>query len=56
MKAVAEATRIEIQTMAELQAQRIPNTAGPTLHGPTLKQHNFKWEAQSSTPNGSHSS
>ena len=44
-KAVAEATRIVIQTMAETQAQREPNTAGPKLGGPTLKQPNFNWEA-----------
>ena len=44
-KAVAEATRIVIQTMAEIQAQRIPNAAGPKLGGPTLKQPNFDWEA-----------
>ena len=45
MKAVAEATRIAIQTMAELQAQRVPNTVGSKLGGPTLKQPNFNWEA-----------
>ena len=28
-KAVAEATRIAIQTMAKMQAQRVPNAAGP---------------------------
>ena len=43
-KAVAEATRIAIQTMAEMQAQRIPSAAGPKLGGPTLKQPNFNWE------------
>ena len=41
MKAVAEATRIAIQTMAKLQAQRAPNAAGPKLGSPTLKQPNF---------------
>ena len=45
-KSVAEATRITIQTMAEVQAQNIPNTAGPKLSGPTLKQPTFKWKAQ----------
>ena len=45
-KAVAEATRIVIQTMAEIQAQNIPNTAGPKLGSPTLKQLTFNWEAQ----------
>ena len=45
MKAVAEATRIAIQTMAEIQAQRVLSKAGPKLGGPTLKQTNFNWEA-----------
>ena len=45
-KAVAEATRIAIQTMAETQAQRVPSTAGPKLGGLALKQPNFNWEAQ----------
>ena len=40
-KAVAEATRIAIQTMAKTQTQRVPNTAGPKLGSPTLKQPNF---------------
>ena len=44
-KAVAEATRIEIQTMAEMQTQRLPNAAGPKLGSPTLKQPTFDWEA-----------
>ena len=44
-KAVAEATRIAILTMAETQAQRVPNAAGPKLGGPTLKQPNFNWKA-----------
>ena len=44
-KAVAEATRPAIQTMAKTQVQRIPSTTGPELGGPGLKQPNFKWEA-----------
>ena len=44
-KAVAEATRIVLQTMAKMQAQRVPSTAGPKLGGPALKQPNFNWEA-----------
>ena len=44
-KAVAEATRIVIQTMAEMQTQRITSTSGPKLGSPTLKQPNFNWEA-----------
>ena len=44
-KAVAEATRVAIQTMVETQVQRMPSTTGPKLGGPTLKQPNFNWEA-----------
>ena len=44
-KAMAEATRIAIQTMAEMQAQSTPNVAGCKLGGPTLKQPTFDWEA-----------
>ena len=36
-KAVAEATRIAIQTMAKMQAQRVLNKAGPKLGDPALK-------------------
>ena len=44
MKAVAEATRIMIQTMAEMQVQRSENQQGPKLGGPALKQPQFNWE------------
>ena len=44
-KAVAEATRIAIQTMAKMQAERVPNAAGPKLDSSTLKQPNLNWEA-----------
>ena len=40
-RAVAEATRIGMQTMAETQAQRTQNAVGPKLGGPTLKQPTF---------------
>ena len=43
-KAVAEVTRVALQTMAEAQAQRTQNAAGPKLGGPTLKQPMFNWE------------
>ena len=45
VKAVVEATRIAIQTMAETQAQRIPSAAGPKLGSLTFKQPNCNWEA-----------
>ena len=50
MKAVAEATRIVIQTMAEMQTQRTASTPGPKLGGPALKQPNFNWEATDRYP------
>ena len=48
-KAVAKATRIVIQTMAEMQAQRIPNAAGPKLGSPSLKQPTFDWRPKTNT-------
>ena len=44
-KAVAEATRVVIQSMVETQMQRMPSTTGPKLGSPALKQPNFNWEA-----------
>ena len=44
-KAVTEAARIVIQTMAEIQSLKIPNVAGPKLGSPFLKQPTFDWEA-----------
>ena len=44
MKAVAEATRVAIQAMAERLAQRMPNTSGPKVGNPTLTQPSFNWE------------
>ena len=55
-KAVVEATRIAIQTMAESQAQRVPNTAGPKLGGPTLNSLILTGRLQTCTLNGGHSS
>ena len=45
MKAEAEATRIMIQTMADMQPQRTASQPGPKLGGPVLKQPQFNWEA-----------
>ena len=45
MKAIAEATRITIHTMAEMQSRIAENQQGPKLGGPVLKQPQFKWEA-----------
>ena len=44
-KAVAEATRIVIQTMAEMQVQRSESHRGPKLGSPALKQPQFNLEA-----------
>ena len=44
VKAMAEATRAVIQVMAETQAQRMPNTSGPKVGSPMLKQPSFNWE------------
>ena len=44
MKAVAEVTRVAIQAIAETQAQRMPNTSGPKVGGPMLRQPSFNWE------------
>ena len=43
-RAVAEATRIALQKMAEAQTERTQNAAGPKLGSPTLKQPSFDWE------------
>ena len=45
MKAVVEATRIAIQAMVEMQAQRSERQWGPKLGSPTLKHPQFNWEA-----------
>ena len=44
-KAVAEATRVAIQAMAEAQAERMHDTSGPKIGGPTMKQPIFEWDA-----------
>ena len=44
-RAVAEATRVALQTMSEAQAERAENTAGPKLGSPMMKQPTFNWEA-----------
>ena len=45
MKAVTEVTRVAIKALAETQAQRMPNTTGPKIGGPALRQLSFNWEA-----------
>ena len=44
-RAVAEATRVSLQTMSGVQAQGTWNVAGSRLSSPTLKQPSFNWEA-----------
>ena len=46
VRAVAEATRTVLQTMAEAQAERMHDGSGPKLGGPTMKQPLFDWDAQ----------
>ena len=43
-KAIEEATRVVIQAMTDAQAQIMPNTSGPKVDSPTLKQPSFNWE------------
>ena len=45
MKAVAEATRVTIQAITEVQSQRSEGQQGPKLSSPALKQPYFNWEA-----------
>ena len=44
-RAVAEATRIALQTMVEVWAERTHNRSGPKVGSPTMKQP-FDWNAQ----------
>ena len=43
-KAMAEVTRITIETLTEAQSQRSEGQQGPKLGGPALKQPQFNWE------------
>ena len=45
-RALAEATRIAIQTMAEAQVERKHDTSGPKKGSPTMKQLTSSWNAQ----------
>ena len=45
-RAVAEATRIALQTMAEAWAERMHNGSGPKLDSPAMKQPTFDWNMQ----------
>ena len=45
-RAVAEATRIAIQTMVEAQAERMHDRSGPKIGSPTMRQPMFNWNAQ----------
>ena len=44
VRAVAEATRIAIQTM--VAAQELHDALGPKIGGPTMKQLMFNWNAE----------
>ena len=45
-RAVAKATRIALQTMAEAWAERMHNESGPKLGSPAMKQPTFDWNVQ----------
>ena len=45
-RAVAEATRRAIQTMAEAQAEGTHDRSGPKVGSHTMKQPTFDWNAQ----------
>ena len=45
-RAVAEATRIALQTMAEVQVERMQNRSGLKVGSPTMKQPTFDWNVQ----------
>ena len=45
-RAVAEASRIALQTMAEAQAERMHDGSGPKVGGPTMKHPMFDWNTQ----------
>ena len=45
-RAVAEDTRIVLQTMAGAQVERMHDGSGPKVGGPTMKQPMFDWNTQ----------
>ena len=45
-RAVAESTRIAIQTMVEARVETMHNASGPEVDGPAMKQLTFNWNAQ----------
>ena len=45
-RAVAEAFRVAIQTMAETQAERTYNILGPKIGSLVMKQLTFDWNAE----------
>ena len=45
-KAVAEATRVAIQTVVEAWAERTHDISGSKIGSPTMKQLMFDWKAE----------
>ena len=45
-RAVAEATRIALQTMVEAQAERMHDGSEPKVHSPAMKQPMLDWNMQ----------
>ena len=45
-RAVAKASRVVIQTMVEAWVERMHDTSGSKIGGPTMKQLTFDWNAE----------
>ena len=54
-RAVAEATRVAIQTMAEAQVERMHNISGPKIGSPAMTQLTFEWNAEDNCSKLTHS-
>ena len=55
-RAVVEATRIALETMAEAWAERTHDRTGPKVGSPTMKQPPFDWNVQDKYSELKHSS
>ena len=53
-RTMAEATRVVLQMMAEVQAQRTQNAAGPKLGGPAQSSLHLTGKHQIGTQNSKH--
>ena len=46
VRAVTEATRVTIQTMAEAQSERMHGISGPKIGSPAMKELTFDWNPE----------